>query len=101
MFFYFHGKLDSRGRSFKHHYPTVSVWESPLAQMFLRSIELGEHSHQCAGAHLGDMACLYPCPREMCVCVCVCVFKISYSEINLRGIRDTSIQSTKGTKKLM
>ena len=33
--------------------------------------------------------------------VCVCVFKISYSEINLRGIRDTSIQSTKGTKKLM
>ena len=35
------------------------------------------------------------------VCVCVCVFKISDSEINLRGIRDTSIQSTKGTKKLM
>ena len=38
---------------------------------------------------------------DVCVCVCVCVFKISYSEINLRGIRDTSIQSTKGTKKLM
>ena len=31
----------------------------------------------------------------------VCVCKISYSEINLRGIGDTSIQSTTGTKKVI
>lgn len=28
--------------------------------MFLRCAELGEHSHQCAGAHLGELGMLVP-----------------------------------------
>ena len=63
--------------------------------MFLRCAELGEHSHQCAGAHLGELGMLVPLSKGDAFFL----KKISYLEKNLRGIGDTSIQSTEGTKK--
>ena len=85
------------GESCKHHYPLCLSEEVPWHRRFQkRALSWGNILISVLELILETWrACVLVQGR------CVCVFKISYSEINLRGIRDTSIQSTTGTKKLI